>query len=1147
MDEAAGSPYPGIGMNTLKRILLWAALAAALAVPVRAQIAVTSPAAGRNAVKASADFADEVLRDRWDMNERTDLGWRLFNTAEQPNSFLGGITFQNGIFSAVSTSDDPNLYILDSAYALSVGNGKNGLQFPINADKYKILAIRMYTDQTIIAVPNHVAYLRWSDGTIYDPVVTTAYPFDVRNGWAVHIIRIPDLTLLMPETNPDPWAGSIGWLRLDPFYESGKTVKIDWIRLVEEDAAGLKTISWTGASGNVDIYLDNDTAAGNGHLGALARGVSGSNYSFRAGALAPGDYYAAVVPAGATSGFAYSPGYFHVNDAPILDFGKPSAEGSTDDFVTTHFSDPWDMSNAADVDHTEHLVNPRFTTVNGEDLEGTAFTGQSVFMSQAETVTPPAVGDPTVYFLNPVYRGAAVQIDASRYHRLTMKLSISGAQSVVDGSIARVIWRNRTETKENVSEDIIVRHLPNTWMMDKIVLDMATLPLEADSGGSPSRSGWQGFLDGFRIDPDEFPDGRSFLFDDVKLAADWRADTSFRIEWALSDSDGSPSVSLYYDTNATGYNGTLIATLPSQAPGAGSHVWNTSAVPEGTYWIYATANDGTNTNRAYAGGPVIIEHGAAPAIELSRHSLYMGAVASGPATSLEEILVTNSGGGTLAWTAQSNKSWLTVTPASGGDSGALRIGINNGTMAPGTYLGQVLVSDPAATNSPQAVSVQLTISSVSGDASPFGNFDTPATGSTVKGSIPVSGWALDDVEVARVEIRREPAASDPAGAIGADGLVYLGNACFIKGARSDVEGLWPTVPRSDRAGWGFMLLTYGLPNQGNGVFRIHAVAFDVTGHRVDLGVKQITSDNLHNTLPFGAIDTPAQGGTVSGTAYINFGWVLTPLPASVPTNGSTIWLWIDGVAVGHPTYNNYRADVHDAFPEYLNSDGAVGYYSINTTAYADGIHTIAWSAADSLGREGGMGSRFFWVYNGVAAAASVRASASTQARNAGLTSNGPPARTAATTRPAFANPSRAAKDLLSPVFVRTGFRDAGGHALATPDGRGTRRVAIEETDRAVIALESPEDLPMPRSAGLEKRPEAGDSRQAGRWTGYLVVGNDDRPLPAGSTLDAERGVFYWQPAPGFLGTYDFIFVDGRKGLKKAVSFSVRAKSFSIDR
>jgi hypothetical protein len=46
----------------------------------------------------------------------------------------------------------------------------------------------------------------------------------------------------------------------------------------------------------------------------------------------------------------------------------------------------------------------------------------------------------------------------------------------------------------------------------------------------------------------------------------------------------------------------------------------------------------------------------------------------------------------------------------------------------------------------------------------------------------------------------------------------------------------------------------------------------------------------------------------------------------------------------------------------------------------------------------------------------------------------------------------------------------------------------------------------------------------GTFEGYLVVGHELRALPSGSTLDAATGVFKWQPGPGFLGRYDFVFV-----------------------
>ncbi len=79
-------------------------------------------------------------------------------------------------------------------------------------------------------------------------------------------------------------------------------------------------------------------------------------------------------------------------------------------------------------------------------------------------------------------------------------------------------------------------------------------------------------------------------------------------------------------------------------------------------------------------------------------------------------------------------------------------------------------------------------------------------------------YTLDDLEVARVRLYRNAVPPE------IPGLVYLGTAVFIEGARPDVERAFRTMPLSQRAGWGFLILTNTLPNQGNGGFRIHAIA-----------------------------------------------------------------------------------------------------------------------------------------------------------------------------------------------------------------------------------------------------------------------------------------------------------------------------------
>ena len=243
---------------------------------------------------------------------------------------------------------------------------------------------------------------------------------------------------------------------------------------------------------------------------------------------------------------------------------------------------------------------------------------------------------------------------------------------------------------------------------------------------------------------------------------------------------------------------------------------------------------------------------------------------------------------------------------------------------------------------------------------PFGTIDTPAQGATgVAGSIAVTGWALDDSEVTVVRILRDPVGAEPAGT-----PVFVGNAVFVTGARPDVAAIHPSYPFNDRAGWGYLLLTNMLPNAGNGTYRLYAYADDGDSHSTLLGARTIACSNATATKPFGALDTPDQGATVSGNAYVNFGWALTPWPKSIPTDGSTITVYVDGIAMGHPIYNNFRSDVAALFPGLANSNGAVGAFYLDTTRLSNGLHTIAWVVTDSGNASEGIGSRYFVVQNG---------------------------------------------------------------------------------------------------------------------------------------------------------------------------------------
>lgn len=460
-------------------------------------------------------------------------------------------------------------------------------------------------------------------------------------------------------------------------------------------------------------------------------------------------------------------------------------------------------------------------------------------------------------------------------------------------------------------------------------------------------------------------------------------------------------------------------------------------------------------------------------IHLSDSNLVFASVVGGQPTGSREIVVTNAGVGELNWTVSASAGWLKITPGSGSDGERFYIAVDPAGVAAGSYTGWVTVSAGNAVNSPQQVNVSFTVYRQGGDDIPFGTFESPVQGATgVAGALAVTGWVLDDVEVASVQIFRNPVAGE-----GQD-LVYIDRAMLVPGARPDVEQNYPGFPFNHQAGWGYMLLTNYLPGNGNGTFVLYAVAEDTTGHRVILGSKTITCDNEHSVKPFGTIDTPMQGEEISGSKYLNWGWVLTPMPHVIPKDGSTINVYVDGVYKGHPEYNLPRLDIDTLFPGYANSNGAIGYFYLDTTAYANGVHSIQWTATDSAGNTDGIGSRFFTTRN--------NRTDSVQGQTSFLSET----------------------DLVadrSPVYFKKGYNLDQPLEVAYSGESGVVSLSLEELERIEINFNYP------------------DHEEWKVVEGFLWVGDKTRPLPIGSSLDREKGVFYWQAGPGFLGNYELVF------------------------
>lgn len=308
------------------------------------------------------------------------------------------------------------------------------------------------------------------------------------------------------------------------------------------------------------------------------------------------------------------------------------------------------------------------------------------------------------------------------------------------------------------------------------------------------------------------------------------------------------------------------------------------------------------------------------------------------------ILVTTD----CAFSVSADASWIGSGPFRGSGSRFVGIGVEPQLSTAPTRRGHLVIGGQ----------VVLVTQAGASSSAPTGFVDTPADfASGLGGAIAVTGWAVDDIAVERISIFRDRLAGEGAGS-----LVLLGDATQVEGARPDVQALFPASPFSSRAGWGYQLLTNALPGGGNGTFRLFIYAADLEGNDTLLGSRTFTARNATSTTPFGAIDTPGQGSVLVGV-MTNWGWALTPQPANIPADGSTIDVILDGVVVGHPTYGLFRSDVAAQFPGYANSQSAVGYFTIDTRTLTNGLHSIAWVVRDSLGRAQGIGSRYFTVQN----------------------------------------------------------------------------------------------------------------------------------------------------------------------------------------
>jgi hypothetical protein len=103
-----------------------------------------------------------------------------------------------------------------------------------------------------------------------------------------------------------------------------------------------------------------------------------------------------------------------------------------------------------------------------------------------------------------------------------------------------------------------------------------------------------------------------------------------------------------------------------------------------------------------------------------------------------------------------------------------------------------------------------------------------------------------------------------------------------------------------------------------------------------------------------------------------------------------------------------------------------------------------------------------------------------------------------------------------PIRIIRGYSNEDQPRLIYPDENGLINIKINELERVEIHLSEGIRGFTPLSDGIISFTH--------QWQGFQMIGSRLGLLPVGSKLDRKKGIFYWQPGPGFVGEYRFVFI-----------------------
>ena len=436
------------------------------------------------------------------------------------------------------------------------------------------------------------------------------------NTWAIH-----QWTLTEVDSDSSPWENDIYGITLWPTYNqpAGGTTALDFMRIIDPNSSPTIPFSWTysregredGLYDEIVLYADSDNSGYDGLAVARDLSVDGST-DFASGILPPGTYYfyakmetsnGTVPSVVAQSNYV---GPYVINAKPILKFTSPSRM-SGQEYANDEMNDPWDMNQSTDVANlVDANGNPTPDVMRG--LHDWRFENGYFYATSDEDPTGFTV-DTQMYMRT----DSSHLVNTNVYRYFCYRMQVDSQHIVRDGDaaelndagwVARFMWmRNGVDGTFGSTVDHELVEKSNSFPDLENGLVTYCFDLWDDAGYSTGAK-WRdaGYVDVLRFDPVEAKHATTFVVDWGGLYAENESsNNAYLIQWEVEEEDNdSLSIALYYDSDKSGFDGTLITSLSGQSAGSGSYTWDVSNVPSGSYYVYAVVSDGLNTGRYYS-------------------------------------------------------------------------------------------------------------------------------------------------------------------------------------------------------------------------------------------------------------------------------------------------------------------------------------------------------------------------------------------------------------------------------------------------------------------------------------------------------------------------------------------------------------------